>query len=512
VAAVSIRHLREAVSFYTWINRLWYQFNLEPIVDGMAVELNETTVASARTAAPPDQLGPIGLIVLLCGAFLPLLDFFIVNVALPTMDSTLHASAPMLELVVAAYGVAYALMLVVGGRLGDALGRHRMFVVGLVGFTLSSLLCGIAPNIDVLIAARILQGLSAAMSQPQVLATFQATLDGPRRGRAIAMYAATGGIAASIGQLLGGLLVSADIAGLSWRPIFLVNVPVGIVALLLTRRHVPATRSPHPASVDLPGTTLFGIGMIALLIPLTEGQSVHWAAWTWALLAVAPVAGLAAALVERRTERAGRTPLIPPSLLRLRSMRRGIGLAVPFFMGFGAFMFVFALTVQDGLHEDALQSGLAITPMAVAFFAGSLVAPRLIARYGRYVTVAGLALQAVGLVGLILVMRGEWPHVSTLAMAPSLIVAGVGQSFALVSLFRIVLADVPHRLAGIGSGVLVTIQQGALALGVASLGSLFVSLAGSSGGMRHAFTVVIGIQALLAALVSVGALRLPETA
>src|SRR6266516_3943735 len=145
------------------------------------------------------------------------------DVALPTMDSTLHASAPMLELVVAGYGTAYALMLVIGGRLGDAIGRDRMFVAGIVGFTVSSLLCGIAPNAGVLIAARIAQGLSAAMSQPQVLATFQATLDGHRRARAIALYASMGGVAASLGQLLGGLIVNADIAGLSWRPIFLVN-------------------------------------------------------------------------------------------------------------------------------------------------------------------------------------------------------------------------------------------------------------------------------------------------
>ena len=483
-------------------------------LDDLATE-NILTDSATRTAppehavAPPSALSPIGLIVLLAGGFLPVLDFFIVNVALPTMDSTLHASAPMLELVVAGYGVAYALMLVVGGRLGDALGRHRLFVAGLVGFTISSLLCGIAPNIGVLIAARIAQGLSAAMSQPQVLATFHATLDGHKRGRAIGLYAAMGGLGASIGQLLGGVLVNADIAGLSWRPIFLVNVPVGAAVLLLTRRYVPATRSPHPASVDLPGTTLLGITIIALLIPLTEGRALHWPVWIWLLLLAAPVAAAATVLVERRTERAGHTPLIPPSLVGLRSMRRGLTMAVPFFMGFGAFMFVFALTVQDGLHDSALQSGVAITPMAVAFFAGSLAAPRLIARYGRYVVTTGVALQAVGLVWLIAVMRGDWPQVTALAMAPSLLVAGFGQALAVVGLFRIVLADVPQRLAGIGSGVLVTMQQGALALGVASLGSLFISLAASSG-MRHAFTVVVSIQALIAVVVSVGALRLPD--
>jgi MFS family permease len=474
------------------------------------VIVDDVTVL-AEPQRPTTALSPIGLIVLLCGAFLPILDFFIVNVALPTMDATLHASAPMLELVVAGYGTAYALMLVIGGRLGDAIGRHRLFVSGVVGFTLSSLLCGIAPNIGVLIVARIAQGLSAALSQPQVIATFQSTLDGHRRARAIGLYASVGGIAASVGQLLGGLIVHADIAGLSWRPIFLVNVPIGIAVLALTRRHVPATRSPHPASVDLPGTALLGIAIVSLLIPLTEGRVLHWPAWIWALLAVSFVAAGAMVFVERRTERGGRVPLVPPSLVSLRSMRRGLILAIPFFMGFGAFMFVFALTVQDGLHENALRSGVAITPMAVAFFAGSLAAPRLLARYGRRVVVAGLGLQAAGLVWLIDIVHGSWPHVGFLGTVMPLALAGVGQAFALVGFFRIVLADVPGQLAGIGSGVLVTMQQGSLALGVASLGSLFVSLADSSG-MRHAFTVVVGIQAAIAVAVGLLALRLPDPA
>jgi MFS family permease len=485
---------------------------LDRALDAEVLVEDATVLAEPTQTKPTTALGPIGLLVLLCGGFLPILDFFIVNVALPTMDSTLHASAPMLELVVAGYGTAYAVMLVIGGRLGDAIGRNRMFVAGVVGFTISSLLCGIAPSVDVLIAARIAQGLSAAMSQPQVLATFQSTLDGAKRARAIALYASMGGIAASLGQLLGGLIVQADIAGLSWRPIFLVNVPIGIAVLALTRRFVPATRSPHPASVDLPGTVLLGVAIVALLVPLTEGRVLHWPAWIWLLLVVSAVAATTMMIVERRTERAGGTPLVPPSLVSLRSMRRGLMLAIPFFLGFGAFMFVFALTVQNGLGESALQSGLAITPMAVAFFAGSLLAPRLLVRFGRLVVVAGLALQAIGLVWLIDVMHGEWPDVSTLALAPSLAIAGIGQAFALVGFFRIILADVPARLAGVGSGVLVTMQQGSLALGVASLGSLFVSLSDGSGGMRHAFTVVVAIQVVIAVVVGLLALRLPDPA
>ena len=194
-------------------------------------------------------LHSVGVYVLLAGAFLPIADFFIVNVALPTIDVTLKASPASLELVVAVYGVAYAAMLVLGGRLGDRFGRHLAFQIGLVGFILASLACGLAPTIEVLIAARLVQGATAAMLVPQVLAINHATLEGERKARALALYGATSGIAAVIGQLAGGLLVSANIAGTSWRPIFLINIPLGLIVLFASRRVVPANRSPHPTGL-----------------------------------------------------------------------------------------------------------------------------------------------------------------------------------------------------------------------------------------------------------------------
>jgi MFS family permease len=338
-----------------------------------------------------------------------------------------------------------------------------------------------------------------------VLATFQATLDGPARSRAIGMYAATGGIAVVLGQLLGGVLLDADIAGTSWRPIFLVNVPFGIAGLLLVRHAVPATRSAHPAGVDVPGTALLAAAIVSLLIPLTEGPSLHWPLWTWMLLALAPIFAAAFVVVERRSEARGSTPLVPPSLVALSSVRHGLLLAVPFFIGFGTFMFVFALTVQDGLHHDALGSGLAITPMAVAYFAGSLLMARLYERFGTRLLSVGFAIQAIGLAWLVGTVADQWPHVSLLALAPGLALAGFGQSLGLGSLFRTVLAGVPARLAGVGSGVLVTVQQGSIALGVASLGTLFVSL--SAHNMRTAFVVVVGLQAAFAVVLALASAR-----
>lgn len=479
----------------------------------MAVQLRRqaalgTLPAFSDSSSAPPVLRLTGFVVLLCGGFLPLLDFFIVNVALPTMNATLHASAPMLQLVVAGYGVAYALMLVVGGRLGDATGRRKFFIIGVTGFTVSSLLCGIAPTIGALVALRVVQGVSAAMSQPQVLATFHAALDGPRRTRAIALYAAMGGIAASAGQLLGGALVQANIWGLSWRPIFLVNVPVGLAVLALSRRFVPATRSPAPAGVDRLGTALIGVALVAVLVPLTEGRALGWPLWTWLLLAAAPVAGAAAVLVERRIERNGGAPLIAPSMIRLPSMRRGLALAIPFFAAFGAFMFVFALSVQDGLRYSPFRSGLALAPMTASFLIGSLIAPRLVARFGGRAIAVAMAAEAVALVALALQILRQWPHIGTFTMSPELIVGGFAQAVAIVTLFRTVLADVPHHLSGIGSGILATVQQSALALGVASLGSLYLSVA--KGSQAHGFSFVTAGEAIMFAVVALGSWLLLE--
>jgi MFS family permease len=464
--------------------------------------------ASARAAALTGGLHPFGVFILLAGAFMPIMDFFITNVALPSIDATLHASPAELELVIAGYGVAYAALLVLGGRLGDRYGRHRIFLGALVGFVLASLACGLAPTAGFLIGARIVQGATAALLIPQVLATFHHTLDGERKARALALYGATSGIAAVVGQIVGGLLVSADIAGSTWRPIFLVNVPVGVIVLLVAARIVPATRSPHPVGIDVPGTILFAATLTALLVPLTEGHSLGWPAWTWMLIALAVVLGYVTFRVEQRAEARGEVPLLPPSLLRLPSMSRGLIMVLIFSMGFGAFMFVFALTVQDGLHNDALHGGLAIVPMAVLFLAGSLFAPKLIGRFGRAALSGGAVIQLAGLAWLVAIIVSGWPSVSLLSMAVPLALIGAGQSMLFAGLFRSVMADVPMHLGGIGSGALITLQQSGLALGVATLGTLYLGLAPHS--YPHAFSTVEYIQMGIVALLAVGAAALPR--
>jgi MFS family permease len=455
------------------------------------------------------ELTGAGLTVILVGVLLPMLDFFIVNVALPTIDRDLHASQPLLELVVSGYATAYALLLVLGGRLGDALGRKRLFLAGMAAFTVTSLACGLATSAVMLVAARVAQGASAALMVPQVLATIQAATTGDRRARALGRYGATGGLAAVLGQVLGGLLVSLNLDGTGWRPIFLVNVPIGVAGLLLAKRYVPDTRHGNAAKVDGRGTILLGLTVLAVLLPLTEGRSLGWPAWTIALLAFAPVAAVAFWRTEVRAERAGQTPLVPPSLLRHASMRRGLLLALPFFAGFGAFMFCYALLVQVGLHDSALTAGAGLAPMAAAFLIASLSTSRLLARYGARVLAAGGLLQAVGLAVLGGTVYAGWPHVSVLALAPGLIIAGYGQGLVMSPLFGVVLSEVPQAAAGAGSGVLTTTQQTALALGVATLGSLFLALAGDGTGVQNGFIIVLAIQIAIAFLVVAGARRLP---
>jgi EmrB/QacA subfamily drug resistance transporter len=464
---------------------------------------------AAGNSHEPRTLTAAGLAVILVGVLLPMIDFFIVNVALPTIDRDLHASQPLLELVVSGYATAYALLLVLGGRLGDSIGRKRLFLLGMAAFTVTSLACGLAPTADFLVIARVAQGASAAMMVPQVLATIQAATTGERRARALGRYGATGGLAAVLGQVLGGVLISANIDSLGWRPIFLVNVPIGLAGLLFARRYVPDTRHGAPAPIDGTGTVLLGLTVLALLVPLTEGRSLRWPAWTIAMLVIAPLVAIAFCRYEIRAERAGRTPLVPPSLLQHRSMRRGLVLALPFFAGFGAFMFCYALLVQEGLHASALTAGLGLVPMAATFLFASLSTSRLLARFGAKVLAAGGTLQAAGLIILGITVYLGWPHLSVAELGPGLAVAGLGQGLVMSPLFGIVLSEVPPALAGAGSGVLTTTQQTALALGVATLGSLFLALAGDGTGVSTAFLVVLAVQVVIAIGVAAGARRLP---
>ncbi|MFI7497755.1 MFS transporter [Streptomyces sp. NPDC049687] len=468
-----------------------------------------TTQPLLGARAPKTALTSFGLFTVLLGAALPLIDFFIVNVALPTIGRDLDASESVLELVVAGYGVAYAVLLVLGGRLGDLFGRRRLFLGGMAAFGLTSLVCGLAPGAWSLVAARVAQGASAAVMVPQVLATIQSSTEGPRRAKAMSLYGATAGLSMVAGQILGGVLVAADIAGTGWRSVFLVNVPVVVVGLVLAVRTVPETRSQHPEPVDGPGTVLLAAAMLALLAPLTEGRAAGWPLWTWLSLAAFPLVAAAFYVVERRADRRGRTPLVPPSLFALTTLRRGLTIMAPLAVGFSGFMFVLAVALQRGAGLGPVPAGLALAPMALAFFAASLAGPRLVARFGSRVVTAGSVLQGIGILLIVLTVRADWPDVGFAELLPGAAIAGAGQAFQLPVVMRIVMSEVPPARAGVGSGMMVTTQQASLALGVATLGTLFLSLVPGLG-MRDALLTTLVVQVGGVVVTGLLSLRLPR--
>ncbi|TWD82265.1 EmrB/QacA subfamily drug resistance transporter [Kribbella amoyensis] len=448
---------------------------------------------TAPVPAPPrdaSPLGPVALTTLLFGAFLPMLSFFIINVALPAIGGDLHASSGELQLVVGSYGIANATLLVVGGRLGDGFGRKRLFLAGLTGFTVLSLICALAPTIGVLLAARVVQGAAAAAMTPQVLASISSLLTGEHRARAMAWFGVAGGAAAALGQILGGVLVEADVFGLGWRAVFLVNVPVGLLALGAALRLLPETRADQAHQVDLVGAGLLALTLVLLLLPLTEGRPLGWPLWTWISLAAVIPSAAVLGLHQHRAERAGQAPLIPPTVLRLRAMRVGLLLAVGFFTTFGGFMFVFALATQGEAGMSPLEGGLSLLPMAVGFLVTSIYGPRLQLRYGAGLIVRGWLVQAVGYSLLAVVTLMLWPDVSPLRLALPMLVAGFGNGLVMVPLIGVVLGQVPPAQAGLGSGILLTSQQTCLSLGAATVGTAYLSLAGTSWGQGGSLAAV----------------------
>ena len=450
------------------------------------------------------RLDNAGLSVLLAGMFLPQIDFSIINVALDSVARTLNATEYELELMVAVYGVAFAVMLAMGGRLGDMYGRRRLFNIGVLLFGISSLLCGIAPDISFLLLARTLQGVAAAMLVPQILATIHVCLKGHSHSRAIGLYSSIGGLSFIIGQVLGGFLVHANIAGSEWRSIFLINLPVCALVLALSPRHIPETRRQNPAGIDGPGTLLLAMLIISILVPVALGPSVGW---NWlCLLALASAIPLAIALwkTEVRQERRGVLPLLPPSLLRLPTVRFGFFTAILFFACWSGFMFVLALTLQAGAGLTPLQSGNSFIALGVAFFIGSLLSTRVAARIGLLPTLLlGCALVIPGLFMLLWVLQQAWPALNLLSLTIPSMFIGIGQAFIVGAFYRIGMSQIPADQAGSGSAMLSTIQQASMGFGPALLGAVFSQSLLQGHDYQRAINASIQLEIILLTLLMV---------
>lgn len=419
-------------------------------------------------------LGRAGLLVLLAGQLLPMIDFSIVNVALDAMAHSLQASAIQLELIVAVYGIAFAVCLAMGGRFGDNYGRRRVFTTGVLLFGIASLLCGMANSVWLLILARALQGVGAALVVPQILATLHVCLHGREHARAIGLYGGIGGLAFIIGQVLGGFLIAANMGGYGWRSVFLINIPLCLIILLCAHRVVPETRNSQRVSIDLAGTTLLGSAIASLLIALSLGPLLHWSWPCLLLLALFPLLLRYLWRVELRLEARQGAPLLPPGLLRLPSVKFSLILAILFFSSWSGFMFAVALTLQSGIGLAAFQSGNAFIALGVAYFIAAMFSTRVVQRYGKSTTLLiGCAIQMVGLLLLMLTFHFGWKAIGIATLIPSTALIGFGQAPIVSCFYRIGLSDVPKQQAGAGSSMLSTVQQSALGLGPLLMGTIF---------------------------------------
>ncbi len=450
---------------------------------------------SHQKAAPPVRAGhpllsSLGLGVVLLATLLPMMDSFIVNVALPTIAGDLGAGNADLELVVAGYGIAFTLLLVLGGRLGDAFGRRRVLVFGLLGFVLTSLLCALAPSAGWLVAARIAQGATAALIPPQVLGTIQATVTPARRARAMSLYAAVSGLAAILGLLLGGVLLQANLWGTSWRLLFLINLPIGLAAVVMALILVPESRSDHPVGVDLRGTALLGATVLLVLVPVNRGPVLGWPWWAIVPLLLAPVAAVVLWRTENRVSRSGRVPLLPPAVLAEPRVRGGLLMLGPFLAAWGGFLFALPLTLQHGFGLTPLSAGLAVVPMSLAFLIGSFTVPPLRARFAARVVPGGALLQGLGVAWLLAALPLGWLGDVVWTVLPGLALIGFGQALVVGAANISVLGAVPTAYAGVGGGVLVTTQQGSMAVGVAVLGTVFSVALGHGHATAFGFVLV----------------------
>jgi EmrB/QacA subfamily drug resistance transporter len=447
--------------------------------------------------------------VLLAGTCLIVLDFFIVNVAMPSIQTGLGASSAALEWVVAGYGLSFAVLLVTAARLADRIGRRLMFTLGVGVFTVASFACGVAPSAEMLVVARLLQGAGAAMISPTVLALIATMYDGAERQRAIGGYATVMGVAAAGGQLVGGVLLHVDIAGLGWRSVFLLNVPVGVTILAVVGRCLPESKAPQAQRQDVVGVVLATLGLTALVLPLVDGRSEGWPVWCIGLLAASPVLLGEFVWWQRRLARRSGHPLVDPAWFRNRDFSLGVATQFGFWAGQASYFLVLALYLQLGKGLSALQSGAVFSILAVAYLGSSMKSPELVARYGRNVIVTGAALLALGHIAtLVAVLDGG----NVAALAPGLLLAGAGMGCCLAPITAVVLARADMQQVGGMSGLLSTVQQVAGAAGVAAIGVLFfhTASAGTPGAIAHGFEVSLGALAVMLTAVAATARRLPR--
>lgn len=447
-------------------------------------EIENTPAAISQTDVTPlDTRRWAMFSILLVGAFLPPLDFFIVNVALPSIREELNASSSAEQLVISSYAGLYAVTLITGGRLGDLFGRGRMFILGLIGFTAASLLCGFAWSPLALVAGRALQGITAAIMAPQALASTQAIFPNSEKSLALSLYGAVFGLASVVGQALGGILISLDLFGMGWRVIFLINLPVAILVILFGIPMLKETRAQSARKLDLGGVALSMLTLGTLIVPLIEGREAGWPLWSvLSLIAVPPLAWLFWRY-ETRLARKGGAPLLDPTALRAPGLRRALLVALLFY-AIGTFFLLFSIYLQNALHVTALSAGLVFLPFGVGFLLGPLSTPFCKRIFGAYVNPIGMGLEVAGFLGLAGLVFITPPGVSPspVPLAAILFVIGFGQGLALPTLMQMVTSRVRPTYSGMIAGIVSSTLQLSTALSVAVIGGVFYAVLGTQAG------------------------------
>ncbi len=420
------------------------------------------------------------LIVLLTGAVLAPLDFFIVNVAMPSITKGLGATAADVQLVISGYAVVFAVFLITGGRLGDIFGRKAIFLLGLAGFAVASAFCGLAWSPLSLIVARLVQALAAAAMAPQALASVHALFPPHERGRALSFYGIAIGLSSIIGQLLGGALVSADIGGLSWRLIFLINLPIVLVTFIAALPLLRETRAGRRPRLDWGGVVLSSAALTVFVVPLVEGRERGWPLWSIAMLVTTPIFVDLFRRYELRLAKAGGDPLVSIEIFRSPGVLRGLGALMTLY-AMASFFLTYSIYLQSGVGFTALQAGLAILPFSAGLLLASTCSPMIGRWMGTAAPSLGFALSATGAVVQALLVRGfpagalpPWP-----LMGPALALTGAGMGMSLPTMVRVIVERVdPHR-AGMVGGVVNSTLQVSSAISVAVIGGLFYAALGT---------------------------------
>lgn len=436
--------------------------------------ITKHTSAQDHAATYSHKQRTIAVIVVALAFVMDLLDNTIVNVAIPAIQANLHASYAAIQWLAAGYALTFALMLITGGRMGDVYGYKKLFMIGVSGFIVTSLLCGLAWSPVILIIARLLQGIAAALMAPQVMSVIQIMYKPSERGAVTGIFGALGGLAATLGPVIGGLLVKANIANLDWRPIFLINIPIGLFALLMGMKYLPNGKSAHPLRLDLSGTALVVVALGLLIFPLIQGRELGWPAWVYAMM----VASLPFFTVfiwwQRRRAKIDGSPLVMPSLFRHRTFSFGLSINVLLSAAMACFGLTFTLLLQLGLGYSAIHAALTGLFIAAGIsFTMAVLGNTVIPKMGRLAMTVGASLMLVGTLVAAFIVGHLQQNLTTWHIAPALLLIGVGMGMIFSSMMTITLSNVDPKEAGSASGVSGAIQQLGTAIGIALIGVVF---------------------------------------